>query len=66
MIDSVKVAHEVHWGKLGPYLVPSKAKPVQKIVHHYLDGRVRVESGDVWHVVRVNDPEYTYITSGVL
>lgn len=58
----VLVRYETRYNKEGlSYLVHGK-RVIQEVVAHYLSGKIKTRSGDVWTVKAVNHPDYQYIT----
>ena len=60
--DKLIVRHRIKWMKGFPVFVGS---PEQEyiITHVYMDGRVQVSGGDVWHVVEGANGRY-YSSAG--
>lgn len=63
MTKTVKVVYTTQHDKQGNAKLISARPIVQKVKHHYLDGRVCTSTGDVWHVIKNDNPkEATYLT----
>jgi hypothetical protein len=61
--QTVKVVHNTSYDHQGRSKLGSGKPVVQKIVHAYMDGRIRTSSGDCWDVVaNPNQKESNFIT----